>query len=228
MDETSIVTQGVGSSLYWAAINNALNRALALDSKLPEPVLRMTGMSGRKYRRFINNLVSGLVDARYLEIGSWAGSTACAAMYGNHARIYCIDNWSEFGGPKEHFFQVTAACRSPDIQFDFQESDYRKVDYTSIGHFNLYMFDGPHTYQDQYDGIRLAVPALDHEFVLIVDDWNWERVRKGTLDAVVDSKLRILGSVEIRTTQGGDDFPKIQMQHSEWHNGYFIGAVRTS
>jgi Methyltransferase domain len=225
MDETSIVTRGAGG-LHSVAINSALSEALALHSKLPEPVLQMTGMSGRKYRRFINNLISELLYPRYLEIGSWTGSTACAAMFGNRVRIHCIDNWSQFGGPREHFFQVTSACRSPDVQFEFQEEDYRRVDYTSIGRFNVYMFDGPHEYGDQYDGVRLAIPALDHEFVLIVDDWNWKQVREGTLDAVRDFGLQILSYVDIRTKQCGDGLPAVQMQLSEWHNGYFVAAMR--
>jgi hypothetical protein len=49
-----------------------------------------------KQNIFYNNLLK-LNDARYLEIGTWKGSTVSAAMYGNKANIVCIDNWSEFG-----------------------------------------------------------------------------------------------------------------------------------
>ena len=65
-------------------------------------------------------------------------------------------------------------------------ADFRAVDFNGLGRFNVYLFDGPHERDDQYDGVKLAQPALDEEFVLIVDDWNWPAVRAGTLDAVRD------------------------------------------
>jgi hypothetical protein len=47
------------------------------------------------------------------------------------------------------------------ISFRFIEDDFRKINYTDIGKFNVYLFDGPHDEEDQYDGIALAQPALD-------------------------------------------------------------------
>ena len=47
----------------------------------------------------------------------------------------------------------------------------------SLGTFNVYLFDGPHAYQDHYDGLVHAAPALTRQFILIIDDWNWEPVR---------------------------------------------------
>ena len=41
-------------------------------------------------------------NAQYLEIGTWKGSSVCAAMC-NNIRCLAIDNWCEFGGPKEDF-----------------------------------------------------------------------------------------------------------------------------
>jgi len=51
--------------------------------------------------------------------------------------------------------------RSPTVDFRFIESDFRAVDYSAIGRFNVYLFDGPHQEQDQYDGIMVARTALD-------------------------------------------------------------------
>jgi hypothetical protein len=59
----------------------------------------MKGYSGKKTRHFYNNLLS-IEDARYLEIGTWKGSTLYSAMYGNKAQITYIDNWSQFGNAK--------------------------------------------------------------------------------------------------------------------------------
>src|SRR5947207_1154180 len=87
-----------------ALVMKSFTRALVRDSKLPDFVREVEGMSGQVYRSFINNFVGEHPDARYLEIGSWGGSTATAAMYGNKMKCLCIDNWSQFGGPKDVFF----------------------------------------------------------------------------------------------------------------------------
>jgi len=73
-------------------------------SKITDALLNMEGMSGKKTRHFYNNLLNK-DDARYLEIGTWKGSSVCSAMYKNNATVVCIDNWSEFGGPKNEFLQ---------------------------------------------------------------------------------------------------------------------------
>ena len=45
---------------------------------------------------------------------------------------------------------------------------------------NIYLYDGPHHFEDHFDGIKLVQPALEKKFILIVDDWNWDQVRNGT------------------------------------------------
>ena len=117
-------------------------------------------MSGQRYRSFINSLVASHPDPRYLEIGSFAGSTATAALHGNRGKALCIDNWSQFGGPHSDFFDNIEKVLSSDIDFSFLEQDFRAVRYDRIGTFNIYLFDGPHEERDQYDGIALAQPAL--------------------------------------------------------------------
>jgi len=221
-DETSVALRGdfLASPLS-SLVLQAFRRAMELQHKLPAETLAMQGMSGRKYRYFINNLVALLREPAYLEVGSWAGSTACAAMHGNSGKFLCIDNWSEFGGPKDLFIANTRAAKNPRTDFQFLESDFRAVDYTSLGLFNIFLFDGPHESKDQYDGLVLALPALHREFVFIVDDWNWERVRQGTFSGLKDGGVSILSSIQIKTNQHNGT-PALKFEKSEWHNGYFI------
>jgi hypothetical protein len=208
-------------------------RALINDSKLPTAVRSIRGMSGQKYRSFINNALEELGKktfeelgkARYLEIGCWAGSTATAALYGNSVKCLCIDNWSEFGGPKNEFFANIESVRSDEIDFAFIESDFRVIDYGSIGKFNVYVFDGPHSEVDQFDGIRLVQPALENSYVLIVDDWNWTQVREGTLRGLIETACEVEMSIEVRTSLDNSQ-PEIAEVLSDWHNGYFIGAIK--
>jgi Methyltransferase domain len=194
------------------------------SSPLPDEVRQIEGMSGQKYRSLINRLVRRISDACYLEIGSWKGSTAAAALYGNKVRALCIDNWSEHGGPRELFFANIKKVLTPNIQFDVIERDFRAIDYNDIGSFNVYLFDGPHEKKDQYDGLMIVQPALANPFILIVDDWNWRQVRLGTFQALLDARCRVEASIEIRTTWN-EAIPKLFGRDSDWHNGYFIAVV---
>ena len=73
------------------------------------------------------------------------------------------------------------------------EADFRYVEYAKLpGPFPVYLFDGPHDAIDQYYGLKLALPALADQFVFIVDDWNWARVRDGTLAAIPRCDLTVL------------------------------------
>lgn len=206
------------------ALQAAFHLALAGRSDLDPAVLSMDGMSGKKYRALINHLIKRLDHPRYLEIGTWAGSTLCSAINGNSVRATAIDNWSEFGGPKAQFLNNLARFKTPSASVSFIESDFRKVDFTQLGRFNVYMFDGPHTAADQFDGIALVQPALEDEFILIVDDWNHTPAREGTLQALHKLNLSIVHAYEIRTTLDGSH-PTVARQASDWHNGYLIAVI---
>jgi hypothetical protein len=205
-------------------LQNAFNAALASRSELDPAVLEMDGMSGKKYRMLINNLIRGLDHPTYLEIGSWVGSTLCSAINRNSVRATAIDNWSQFGGPKAQFAANLERFKTPNAIVSFFEKDFRSVDYTQLGRFNVYMFDGPHSAADQFDGIAIAQPALDEDFILIIDDWNWTHTRQATMKALYDLKLSVVYSYEIRTTLDGSHAAAAS-QFSDWHNGYFIAVV---
>ena len=236
-EETSIKFDGnFDENPYSKNLKLALFKSLAMDTKISDEIKFMSGMSGRKYRYLINNLVSLINNPRYLEIGSWAGSTACSALYGNEVKAVCIDNWLKFEtedyvkkvyntkDQKKEFEINTKKIITDKIDFKFIESDFRKVDYSHLGKFNIYCYDALHDEKSQYDGIALVKPALDDMFILIIDDWNWSEVRKGTLDALKNLKIDIISKIEIRTTQD-NNMPKIFVgQYSEWHNGYFIAV----
>jgi hypothetical protein len=212
------------------AILKAFEHSILNSSNLPDWLMTMESMSGKKYKNFINKLISNVKDVRYLEVGTWTGSTACSAMYKNNVTCTFVDNWDQFnplGNVKKLFFENTQRCidESPEASFKFHESDFRLLDYSNIGKYNVYFFDGPHEEQDQYDGVVYAQPALEDEFIFICDDWNWNQVRTGTARAFSDLGLEILYSLEIRTTNDGST-PEIVYEQSDWHNGYFIASCR--
>jgi hypothetical protein len=206
------------------ALHGAFAAAMENRHRVDRNLLELSGMSGRKYRAFINKLISSLERPRYLEVGVWAGSTLCAAIHGNNVTAMAIDNWSQFDGPADMFFRNLGRFRGPGSQVSFLERDFRRVDYGAIGTFNIFLFDGPHEEKDQYHGVVLAQPALDDDHVLIVDDWNGAPVRVGTERAIRDLGLTVNYSIELRTTLD-DSYPSVAAQRSDWHNGYFFASV---
>jgi hypothetical protein len=202
----------------------AFDAAARGEGKLSDFVLGLRGMSGRKYRQFINLLIGTIPDPRYLEIGVWAGSTLCSAIANNAVTVTAVDNWSQFGGPTNVFLQNLSQVSHPGAHVSFFERDYRQIRFDAIGKFNVYLYDGPHEAKDQYDGIALAQPALENDFVLIVDDWNWEAVREGTQRAFEELGLDIAARIEVRTTLDGSHSAESGAA-SDWHNGYCIAAI---
>jgi hypothetical protein len=216
-------------SKYSSAIFKSYVAANEL-SYLPDWLMTMEAMSGKKYKHFINQLISQVNDVKYLEVGTWTGSTACSSLYNNKVDAYFVDNWGQFnpqGNVKSLFFKNIDEIKkdSPEATYQFQEKDFRSVDYNDIGKYNVYFFDGPHEEQDQYDGVVYAQAALEDEFIFICDDWNWNEVRTGTTRAFVDLNLEILYSLEIRTTIDGST-PALVYEQSDWHNGYFIASCK--
>jgi Methyltransferase domain len=207
------------------ALDSAFNYAFTTNRDPKLTYLDLQGMSGWRYRVLINKLVSLLPSCSYLEVGSWMGSTLCSAIADNKVRAVAIDNWSQFGGPKDSFLENLAKFRSSSTDVTFLEQDFRKVNFGALGRFEVYLFDGPHEEQDQYDGIAMALPALEDDFILVVDDWNHHPVPAGTRRALQLCGLTILHSIEIRTTLDGTH-PELHSQNSEWHNGYFISVLR--
>jgi len=238
-EETSILLEGdFDQDAYSKNIKIALHQALAIKTKISKEIKFMPGMSGKKYRYFINNLVSLTKDSRYLEIGSWTGSSVCAALYGNEAKALCIDNWLKFDiddklksyygtTDQEKDFKINIKkVITEKIDFKFLESDFRKVDYTQVGKFNIYFYDCLHDEKSQYQAINIVQPALDNICIMIIDDWNQPEVRKATFKALKDLGADIVSKIEIKTTQN-DKFPKLlHSQFSDWHNGYFISVCK--
>jgi hypothetical protein len=125
-----------------------------------------------------------------------------------------------FGGPREEF---AANLKQYGIVPTLLDSDFRAVDYSKMPLYNVFFYDGPHAEKDNYQAMRLVAAALDDEYVLIVDDWNWESVRNGVFSGLKDSGQRILSAIEVRTVNRVNP---LDAQHGDWHNGYLIAVVR--
>jgi hypothetical protein len=204
-------------------IENAFNNAEKGISKVDNYILNMEGMSGKKTRHFYNNLIN-MNDARYLEIGTWKGSSVCSAMCGNSSKVLCIDNWSEFGGPKNEFIENFNKYKGKN-DATFIEKDCYTLDVSTLSKFNIYMFDGNHTSESHCKALTHYYQCLDDIFVFIVDDWNWKDVRDGTNRAIEQLKLKKLYEKEIRLTTDNTHTP-VEIGKETWWNGIYVAVLQ--
>lgn len=155
-------------------------------------ILEYKGMTGTKTRHLYNNMLSYYNDARYLEIGTWYGSSSISAIYKNKVQALFIDNWSQFKGNPDIFIETLQKYDNEDCDIYLIESDCWKVDLNSIDKkFNIYLYDGGHTESDHYKSLEYYLPILDDTFIFMVDDWCWSDVRDGTMRAIRDLNLKI-------------------------------------
>lgn len=208
---------------YKSLVENSFANAENNISKITNDIISMEGMSGTKTRHFYNNLLN-TNDARYLEIGTWKGSSVCAAMCNNKANVICIDNWSEFGGPKNEFLENFNKFKGNN-NATFIEDDCYKVDVTKLPKFNIYMYDGNHSNESHYKALLHYYECLDDIFIFIVDDWNWEDVRNGTLNSIQKLNLKVLYEKEIRLTWDNSVTPEPLLSKT-WWNGIYVAILQ--
>lgn len=192
-------------------------------SKLTNELLQLDGMTGNKTRHLYNNLLN-TQGTRYLEIGTWKGSSVCSAMFGNTATVVCIDNWSAFGGPKDEFLVNYNKFKGLN-NATFIEEDCFTVDISKLPKFNIYLYDGCHMQESHTKALIHYYNCLDDTFIYIVDDWNWDFVRNGTFDAFKQLKLEILFEKEIRLTFDNSHTP-YPLARDTWHNGIYVAVLR--
>ena len=207
-----------------AHIETAFANAENGVSKITSELMQMEGMTGIKTRHFYNNLLNR-ADSRYLEIGSWKGSSVCSAMCGNNATVLCIDNWSEFGGPKEEFLKNFNNYKGMN-NANFLEQDCFKVDLTNVGKFNIYMYDGYHSEDAHFRALVHFYNSLDDTFIFVVDDWNLEFVRNGTWRSFAKLKLTVLYDKEIFTPCNGNGNGTVTPVPNTWWNGIYVAILK--
>jgi hypothetical protein len=211
--------------LYKNIIINAFENAENNKSKITNEIISMDGMTGTKTRHFYNNLLN-FNDARYLEVGTWKGSSVCSAMCDNSALVICIDNWSEFGGPKEEFIENFNKYKGKN-NAKFIECDCFQIDIDSFPKFNIYLYDGNHSAISHYLALEHYLNCLDDIFIFIVDDWNWQHVRDGTKTAIKHLNLKILFEIEKRLTHDNSHTPE-PLASQTWHNGIYVAILQKS
>jgi hypothetical protein len=200
-------------------IQHCIDKAIKRESKLDEEALMIPSMTSLNIRHFLNNI--GSYCENFLEIGSFVGGTFCSTLYenGNIKIAYSIDNFSEFDldGKTEGQLKLNIQYYQHDNTLAvFQNADCFEAESLPNNFFDLYIYDGNHSEESQKKAVTHFKNNMKDEFILIVDDWQFDGVEKGTRDGIKEANLSIVYESIHLTPQG--------QEHNEfWHNG--IGVL---
>ena len=76
------------------------------DNILKKELLKIDSMSTFAIGYIINKICQNLKnDENYVNIGVWKGFSLIAGMINSDCNIYGVDDFSQFGGPKEEFIK---------------------------------------------------------------------------------------------------------------------------
>ena len=126
----------------------------------------------------------------FVNVGVWNGFTLLVGMINNpNKKCIGIDNFSEFGGPRENFLKTFHRYKSEYHHFfdmDYQKY-FKEVHQDPIG---FYIYDGPHSYEHQMNGLKLAEPFFADGCIILVDDTNVPHIRQSIDDFIAGSAHR--------------------------------------
>lgn len=196
------------------------NTRLPADRQSTRPTLKkllaVPRMSTYAIGAIIDKAVASMPDGTaFVNVGVWNGFSAlCGIATNPDKRCVLIDNFSQFGGPKDAFLARFAAYKSD--RHEFHEMDYEQY-FASVhkGPIGFYIYDGEHSYHNQLRGLEAAEPFFSETCTIMVDDTNDDEPRRATLDFInrTPGKYRVLLN---RQTSGN--------RHPTFWNGVMIFA----
>jgi len=155
---------------------------------LPVELFSLKGLSSAACRIFFNE-VCNKADARYLEVGTYTGSSMIAATYKNPLRrAVGIDDWSMDANAKPKL-ETNIEFFKDDLMFgryapEFIEAEAFGMDKSKLGEIDIYFYDGHHSADSQEKGLTCFWDNLARVSIVIVDDYSVMRVQQGTIRAI--------------------------------------------
>lgn len=207
----------------------AIKNSHEKKSKLCGEILNFQGLSSYKVKHLLNNLCN-FNECRYLEIGTYTGSTFTSAVFNNELDATCIDFWHTSRPTitaKNLFFQnLSRLSINQDsnikskytiIDEDSFKLDIKKYDIKNI---NVYFYDGDHTEDCQFNAFMYYNEVFCDEFIAVIDDWRSDEVRRGTEKAFQSLKYNVLGTWILP----GEGEPKINSEF--WWAGLGVFLIK--
>ena len=164
------------------------------------PLLDVPRMSTMAIGAVLNRAVASMPQGQaFVNAGTWHGYTLLAAMAGNPDAICVgIDDFSEFGGPREEFGARFEAARSE--RHSFYDMDYR--DYLAEIHdgpIGVYLYDGADSYEAEFEALVAAEPFFADGCLVMADDTNRSHRRQAMLDFSEQSRDDYSLVLDVRT-----------------------------
>lgn len=126
-------------------------------------------------RHLYNNLLKYVYDPRYLELGTYNGSSTFSAMYNNTAKILSIENWSVIQGKQDFITNFNNYKGQNDATYI--DTDYINNVPQITSKYNIYSYNGDYSKDNNYKALTLYYNYLDDIFIYIKNDCDKEYVR---------------------------------------------------
>jgi predicted O-methyltransferase YrrM len=184
------------------------------------------GLTSPKVQKFLNGICKN--SSSYLEIGSYLGATAVAALDGNTLNAYFVDMWSEPIQPArddldelptndKQTFITNVKKYKGNNNIRLFDSDLFNVDVSELENIDVFFYDGPHDFETTSKAVQYYAPTFSKGAILIFDDANFDGVVYGADAGIEQSGLKTSYTKIILTDE---------IEHkSEFWNGLYIVII---
>ena len=161
------------------------------DEKFLDYAKKIRGLVGPGSCELLNGCVKYIDDDKcYLEVGSFQGMSLCGAAMDNNIKCYGVENFGEEFKDNWDKFKPTERSNKFILNHNLKtygskntkifEQDYRtffkgRKDVEGRK-AEVYLYDGPHTYEHQTLGLLLSIPVLADQAIVFIDDYKCENV----------------------------------------------------
>lgn len=206
--ESHLKKQNLSQHSFVPIVLDAINNSAKGYSNFNEESFEIGGLSSNRVRHLLNSICSN-EGMKYLEVGTYLGSTFCAAIQNNPVEAYAVDNWETQN--LQPFKNLHEISQSSLDQFRENVKKYKgnskvrliNADCKNLvpqdfrSKVNCVFYDGNHDYQEQLQCLEVIKNLVEDTFILVIDDANFygvvesaeEFVRKNEYTVLFEQKL---------------------------------------
>lgn len=202
-------------------LDSAIEDGSNLKSALPPAQMDVPALTSIRLRHILNNI--GKLGTKHLECGVHKGGTYTATIADSYniTHSVAIDSFESDKRGETAQLQFLGNRKRFEIagnKYELIVSDCFSTDLSLLpSGIDLYMYDGDHSYESQKMALGYFKDKLADIFIFLCDDYDWEEVRKGTQDGIVENGYAVLyEKVLIGNNHDNDGF----------YNGFYIALLK--
>lgn len=157
----------------------------------------ISGLTSPKVQKFLNTICKD--KNSYLEIGSYLGATAVAALDGNQLAAYFVDNWKDQvqafrddielpKNNKEEFIKNVKSFKGENTIKIF-DCDMFNTDLSEIDPIEVFFYDADHDPEITSKAIQYFSNVFADEVIVIIDDANFDGVVQGARNGINNTRF---------------------------------------